>query len=37
MLDGIIDGVQQVKGKVININKRQDEIVERTGKNKVHI
>lgn len=34
MLDIIIDGVQGIKGKVKQINANQDQIIERTNKNK---
>lgn len=34
MLDIIIDGVQGIKGKVKKINEQQDQVIERTGKNK---
>ncbi len=37
MLDDIIQGVQGVKGKVKQINQKQDQIVEKTNKNKTHV
>lgn len=36
-LDGIIDGIQGVKSKVKGINQRQDQIIEKTNKNKAHV
>lgn len=36
-LDGIIDGIQGVKGKVRQINEKQDQIIEKTNKNKKHV
>ena len=37
MLDDVIEGIQGVKGKVKQINQRQDEIIDKTKKNKVHV
>lgn len=37
VLDGIIDGIQGVKTKVKGINQRQDQIIEKTNKNKTHV
>ena len=37
ILDDVIEGIQGVKGKVKQINQRQDEIIDKTKKNKVHV
>lgn len=37
VLDDIIGGIQGVKGKVKQINQKQDEIIEKTNKNKTHV
>lgn len=37
VLDGIIEGIQGVKGKVMQINTKQDQIAEKANKNKLHV
>lgn len=36
-LDDVIQGIQGVKAKVKQINQKQDEIIDKTKKNKTHV
>jgi hypothetical protein len=36
-LDDVIQGIQGVKAKVKQINQKQDEIIDKTKKNKAHV